>query len=108
MSRQTSIKIVVHTMQSRVDRNGNTYTLASFYSPKRGKGVSVTIRCHSPSNAACMAREATGANWSSVLVLNSDGIALRRLDAMSKGALWEWSDDAALALKRLIGRGKVV
>lgn len=96
------IRIIAHILTSHVDRNGNTYTVAEFYNPIKGRNCAVSLRCHSASNARSLAFQAAGGDWENTLCLEMHDIPIRRIQALSKGALYEGTLPAQRALTALM------
>lgn len=63
----TPILVIVETISSQQDRNGNRYHFARFYSTARGRQASVTMEVDGESNARAIAYELAGKDLEAML-----------------------------------------
>ncbi len=103
MPRPTPIRVIVETVSSARDVNGNCYHFATFYTPKKGRQQSVRMHVHGESNARSIAYRLAGRDHEGVLSFAST-IAKRdwKIRATCIG-MSEGSDAANCALAKLFG-----
>ncbi len=70
MNKATRISIIVVTYSSERDRNGNTYHWARFYSPTRGRDISVACEVGAEGNANGTACDLAN-GWAGTLCMQS-------------------------------------
>ena len=56
----TPTRVIVETVSSLIDRNGNRHHFAVFYNPAKGRQHSVAIEVGGESNARCIAYKLAG------------------------------------------------
>jgi len=104
----TPIRLIAIIRTSRPDRAGNTQTVAEYYAPNKGRHQSVTVTCHSPSNARFLGYAAIGKNWEPLLVTEAAGLSACCMRTWTKGALLEGSPAVEAALAALLSDGAEV
>lgn len=67
----TPVKIIVETITSEHDRNGNRYHFARFYLPQLGRACVLECEVGGASNALHIAYRACGQDWAAVLGFES-------------------------------------
>lgn len=100
----TPIKIIVETIASERDRNGNCYTFARFYLPSKGRSAALVAHVDGESNARSIAYNAAGKDWETVLAFEST-IPKREWTEAAKGAHYDSMADATAILAEALRVG---
>lgn len=99
----TPTAVIVETVSSLTDRNGNHYHFAIFYNPAKGRQHSVCIDVGGESNARHIAYELAGKDYERTLCFESH-LGKRdwqRVRANAKPISYERSPEAKAALAAL-------
>lgn len=96
------IRCVIHTVNSEIDRNGNTYHFCTFYCPDKGRQSGVVWETGGERNGAIAAMRILG-DWEQILEISSTIPKRQYMEAhKSHRPLYEGSDDAKKALADLL------
>lgn len=93
-------KIIVETVSSQIDTNGNRYHYARFYNPEMGRQHSVVIEIGGPSNGLHIAHKMTG-DWESTLEFTQTIPKREFMAAFKNVKLHEATPEAIKALASL-------
>ena len=91
-----SVKVIVNTISSKRDVNGNTYHFARFYNPKKSRDF-VTLEVGSRSNAEGLAYDYAG-GWDTTICIESELPIREWRHCRPDDALYEGCDAAKTAL----------
>lgn len=105
MPRATPIRCIVQTLTSVQDLNGNSYHIAIFWNPAKGRHASVSLEVGGPSNARGIALKYVGGDYEKILSLEQT-IPKREWQRYRNtlGAMIEGFPEADAALAKLFGK----
>lgn len=99
----TATTVIVETITSERDRNGNCYHLAVFYNPAKGRQQCVRMGVGGQSNARHIAYRLAGNDWERTLCFESTVPKSQFKRLYSDITLYEGDVEANAALAALFG-----